>query len=183
MGLDILKTSLIACICEGGAETVIMDILLDNGLLIFNREQLINERILPRTSVKDFERCYLRRAYDQRIVILRIIDSRREEFNLNKAYRCQVDVINVITAPEIEMLIIAGLNQYGAFCRSKTNKPSEYCKSILKMKNVKSPSFIKEYFGDTNFLLKSIKEYHRVHKQSNNEIALFDLLKNKNSLN
>ena len=180
MGLDILKTSLIACICEGGAETVIMDILLDNGLLIFNREQLIDERVIPRTSVKDFERCYLRRAYDQKIVILRIIDSRREEFNLNKVYRCQVDVINVITAPEIEMLIIAGLNQYGAFCQSKTNKPSEYCKSILKMKNVKSPSFIKKHFGDTNFLLKSIKEYHRVHKQSNNEIALFDLLKNKN---
>ena len=183
MRLDILKTSLIACICEGGAETVIMDILLDNGLLIFNRKQLIDERVIPRTSVKDFERCYLRRAYDQKIVILRIIDSRREEFNLNKAYRCQVDVINVITAPEIEMLIIAGLKKYKEFCRSKTKKPSEYCKSILKMKNVKSPSFIKEYFCDTNFLLKSIKEYHRVHKQSNNEIALFDLLKNKNSLN
>ncbi len=183
MELDILKTSLIACICEGGAETVIMDILLDNGLLIFNREQLIEEKILPRTSVKDFERYYLRREYDQKIVILRIIDSRREEFNLNKAYRCQVDVINVITAPEIEMLIIAGKKKYKEFCRSKTKKPSEYCKSILKMKNVKSPSFIKEYFGDTSFLLKSIKEYHRVHKQSNNEIALFDLLKNKNSLN
>jgi hypothetical protein len=180
MGLDILKTSLIACICEGGAEKVIMDILLDNGLLIFNRGQLINEEVIPRTSVKDFERCYLRREYDQKIVILRIIDSRREEFNLNKAYRCQVDVINVITAPEIEMLIIAGLKKYKEFCRSKTKKPSEYCKSILKMKNVKSPLFIKKYFGDTNFLLKSIKEYHRVHKQSNNEIALFDLLKNKN---
>jgi len=73
MRLDIPKTSLIACICEGGAETVIMDILLDNGLLIFNREQLIDERVIPRTSVKDFERYYLRREYDQRIVILRII--------------------------------------------------------------------------------------------------------------
>lgn len=180
MGLDILKTSLIACICEGGAETVIMDILLDNGLLIFNRKQLIEGRILPRTSVKDFERRYLRREYEQKIVILRIIDSRREEFNLNKAYRCQVDVINVITAPEIEMLIIAGLNKYKEFCQSKTKKPSEYCKSILKMKNVKSPSFIKKHFGNTNFLLESIEKYHKVHKQSNNEIALFDLLKNKN---
>ncbi len=70
MRVDIPSTSLIACICEGGAETVIMDILLDNDLLIFNREQLINESVLPRTSVKVFEKRYLRLAYDQKILIL-----------------------------------------------------------------------------------------------------------------
>jgi len=43
MAVDIPKASIIACICEGGAETVIMDILLDNNLLIFDREQLIDE--------------------------------------------------------------------------------------------------------------------------------------------
>lgn len=75
MAVDIPKASIIACICEGGAETVIMDILLDNNLLIFDREQLIDESVIPRTSVKDFERRYLRREYDKRILILRIIDS------------------------------------------------------------------------------------------------------------
>ena len=85
MKVDILNTSLIACICEGGAETVIMNILLDNDLLIFNREQLIDENGLPRTSVKEFEKRYLRREFDQKILILRIIDSRGEEFNLSKA--------------------------------------------------------------------------------------------------
>lgn len=183
MKLYIPKESLIACICEGGAETAIMDILLDNNLLIFDREQLIDEIVLPRTSVKEFERRYLRREYDQKILILRIIDSRGEAFNLSKAYSCQVDVINVITAPEIEMLIIAGENKYEDFCQSKIKKPSEYCKSILKIKNVKSPKFIKNYFVDINFLVASIKEYHRVHKQKNNEAALFDLLKNKNYIN
>lgn len=136
MRVDIPNTSLIACICEGGAETVIMDILLDNDLLIFNREQLIDESVLPRTSVKEFEKRYLRLAYDQRILILRVIDSRGEEFNLSKAYRCQVDVINVITAPEIKMLIIASKDKYEEFCRSGIKKPSEYCKSKLKIKNL-----------------------------------------------
>lgn len=182
MEVDITAQSLIACICEGGAETAIMDILLDNHLLIFSREQLIDESVLPRTPVKDFERRYLRRAYDQRILILRIIDSRKEEFNLSKAYRHQVDVINVITSPEIEMLIIAGQGKYSDFCRSGLQLPSEYCKRILKIKNVKKPDFIKSYFGDANFLLKSIKEYHRVHKKKKNEMVLFDLLKNKNLL-
>lgn len=29
-----------ACICEGAAETAIMDVLLDNNLLIFKREDI-----------------------------------------------------------------------------------------------------------------------------------------------
>ena len=178
MIIDKLKTSLIACICEGGAETAIMDILIDNDLLIFNREQLIDECVLKRTSVKAFEERYLRREYDQRILILRIIDSRREEFNLSKAYRCQFDVINVITAPEIEMLIIASKGKYDDFCSSGIKKPSQYCKSVLQINNVKSPKFIKKYFDDTNSLVESIKEYNRVHKRKNNETTLFDLLKN-----
>lgn len=179
MNVNISSSSFIACICEGGAETAIMDILLDNDLLLFNREQMIEESVLPRTSVKEFERRYLRMAFDQKILILRVIDSRREEFNLSKAYRCQVDVINVITAPEIEILVIASKKKYNEYCRSGIKKPSDYCKSILGIKNVKSPSFIKEYFADSSFLIDSIKEYHRVHKQKNTEASLYDLLKIK----
>lgn len=179
MKIDITSSSLIACICEGGAEIAIMDILLDNDLLIFNREQMIEERVLPRTSVKEFERRYLRMEYDQKILILRVIDSRREQFNLSKAYRCQVEVINVITAPEIEILIIASKKEYDEYRRSNFKKPSDYCKNVLEIKNVKSPTFIKDYFSDPSFLVDSIKEYHRVHKQKNTEATLYDLLKTK----
>lgn len=179
MKVNIPSSSLIACICEGGAETAIMDILLDNDLLIFNREQLIKESVLPRTSVKEFERRHLRMAYDQKLLILRVIDSRGEKFNLSKAYRCQVDVINVITAPEIEMLIIASKKKYDEYCRSGVKKPSDYCKNILEIKNVKSPTFIKDYFSDPCFLVDSIKEYHRVHKQKKTEASLYDLIKTK----
>lgn len=59
MNVNISSSSFIACICEGGAETAIMDILLDNDLLLFNREQMIEESVLPRTSVKEFERRFL----------------------------------------------------------------------------------------------------------------------------
>ena len=30
-----------ACICEGSAEEAIIDILVDNDLLIFNREEIV----------------------------------------------------------------------------------------------------------------------------------------------
>jgi len=179
MKVNISSSSLIACICEGGAETAIMDILLDNDLLIFKREQLLEESVLPRTSVKEFERRYLRMAFDQKIIILRVIDSRGEEFNLSKAYRCQVEIINVITAPEIEMLIIASQKKYDEYKRSGVKKPSDYCKNVLGIKNVKSPKYIKEYFSDPDYLIDSIKEYNRVHKQKNNEASLYDLLKDK----
>ena len=34
-----------ACICEGSAENAIIDILLDNDLLIFTREEMLEEEI------------------------------------------------------------------------------------------------------------------------------------------
>lgn len=36
----------IACICEGGAERAILDLLLDNHKLIFERKELIEEEVL-----------------------------------------------------------------------------------------------------------------------------------------
>lgn len=132
MGVIIPDSSLIACICEGGAETAIMDILLDNNLLIFKREQLITENVIPRTSARDFEKRYLRVEYGKKIIILRIIDSRSEEFRLSRAYKCQVEVIDVITAPEIEMLVIIKENKYVEYFRSRVSKPSDFCKQNLK---------------------------------------------------
>ena len=78
------------------------------------------------------------------------------------------------------MLSIVSKDKYEDFCRSGIKKPSEYCKSVLKIKKVKTPEFVKDYFDDPNFLVGSIKKYNKVHKQKNNEVALFDLLKNKN---
>ena len=177
MGVNILEDSLVACICEGGAETVIMNMLLDNDLLIFNRQQLIDEEVLKRISAKEFQKKYLHFAYDKKIIILRIIDSRNEKFTLNEVYRCQVEVIDVITAPEIEMLIIINEDKYRKFCTSGIQKPSDYCKQVLKMNNVKSRTFIKEYFSNIDDLVKSIREYCRIHKKRKNEHNLCDLLK------
>lgn len=77
------------------------------------------------------------------------------------------------------MLIIASQDKYEDFCRSGIKKPSEYCKSVLKIKRVKSQTYIKEYFADPNFLVKAIKKYKSLHKQKSGEMALFDLLKDK----
>lgn len=45
---------LVACICEGSAEEAIMTILLDNHLLCFSKEQLLEEQIIRTRGAKNF---------------------------------------------------------------------------------------------------------------------------------
>ena len=144
-----------ACICEGSAENAIMDILLDNGLLIFSREEMLEEEIIRCRDAKKFEEKYLRKGFENKISVIRILDSRKENFKLSKAYEHKVDVINVITAPEIEMLIIFNENKYKELKKSR-KKPSNFCKEELKMTNVKNYSFVKDYFSNSDLLVKAI---------------------------
>ena len=166
----------IAVLCEGGSEAAIIDILLENNLLSFTKVDLIDEKIIRLRQAKKFEERYLRKSFNDKVTIIRILDSRNECFKISKAYKNKVDIINVITAPEIEMLIICSENKYNDYKHSNL-KPSEYCKQILHMSNVKTYDFVKTYFSDISKLLDAIKEYHRVSNIKNNEYTLLDLLK------
>lgn len=165
-----------ACICEGAAESAIIDILVDNDLLIFSRSEMLDESVIRCRSAKRFEERYLRKGFDNQISVIRILDSRREEFHLSKAYAHKIDVINVITAPEIEMLLIHNEGAYKRFKRSG-KKPSEFCKIDLRMHDVKSYDFVKEYFRNPETLVKAIKEYRRTANIPNGEYTLLDILK------
>ena len=164
-----------ACICEGSAENAIIDILLDNNLLIFNRDEMLEETVIRCRDGKHFEQKYLRKGFEGKISVIRILDSRRENFKISKAYAHKVDVINVVTAPEIEMLIIINEDKYKEF-KKFGKKPSDFCKEKLKMTNVKSYHFVKEYFSDPNILVAAIKKYHEVSKIHKGEYTLLDLL-------
>lgn len=166
----------IACICEGTAERVIIDLLIDNDKLIFSREDLLEHEVIRCRSGKKFEEQYLRKGFSEQITIFRILDSRRENFCLSKAYAGKVKVINVITAPEIEMLVIHNENKFTHY-KSSGMKPSDYCKTELKYGDVKSEEFVKEYFANIDVLVSSIREYKRVAKVQRNEITLADILK------
>ena len=107
-----------ACICEGSAETAIIDILLDHNLTLFTREEMLEEEVIRCRSGKNFEERYLRKGFSGKVSVIRILDSRRENFKLSKAYEHKVDVINVITAPEIEMLIIFNEGKYKEYKKS-----------------------------------------------------------------
>lgn len=180
--MEFERDTYIACMCEGGAEDAIINILLDHELLCFSRSQLLDEdKLIRRCKVREFEKLYLRQAYDKKITVIRVLDSKGEKFRLNRAYQHQVDkVIDIITAPEIEILLIIAAGKYQDYSkRSSDMKPSVYCKQFLKMKKVKKPAFVFDYFSDIEKLLNAIKEYDRLHKKRDGELSLADLLKNK----
>lgn len=166
----------VACICEGGAEKTIIELLLDSNSLIFSYDDLLEGEILRCRKARDFETQYLRKYFNEKVTVLRILDSRRERFAWSKAYAHKVDVINVVTAPEIEMLVILSENKYKEF-KGSNLKPSEYCKSFLGYSNVKRPVFIEAYFKDLDKLITAIKRYKKVSKINHGEYALADLLK------
>ena len=74
------------------------------------------------------------------------------------------------------MLIILNEGEYNNYKKTKSS-PSEYCKGVLKLKNVKSPDFIEEYFKDLDVLMEAIKEYHRVSNVKRDELTIWDLVK------
>lgn len=165
-----------ACICEGSAEAAIIDILLDNDLLIFTRSEILEGEVIRGRSARSFETRFLRKEFEDKISVIRILDSRREEFRIGKAYEDKIDVINVVTAPEIEMLIIHNEGAYNKFKRSG-KKPSEFCKTDLRMHNAKAYDFVKDYFSDPQTLVNAIKEYRRTANIPKGEYCLSDLLK------
>lgn len=165
-----------ACICEGAAENAIMDVLLDNDLLIFSREEMLEEKVIRCREGKKFEQKYLRKGFTGKISVIRILDSRRENFKISKAYEHKIDVINVITAPEIEMLIIFAENKYKEFKKSG-KKPSDFCKENLRMADVKSYDYVSAYFSNSDMLVGAIIKYHQMSKIPKGEYTLLDLLK------
>lgn len=171
-------SKLIACICEGTAERVIINKLLDEDRLIFSREELLDEEVLKCRNAKIFQDRYLGKGFKQEITVYRILDSRRENFKLSNAYKNKVDVINVITAPEIEMLVIINEGKYKDYQKYKSIiKPSDYCINKLKMPDVKNFEFINMYFQDTNMLVNAIKQYKELARIHKDELCLADILK------
>lgn len=166
----------IAVLCEGSAEQAIMNVLLDNRCLIFEREELIEEEVLRIRKARIFETKYLRKSYDDKISIIRILDSKNESFNLSREYQDKVNVINIITAPEIEMLIIISEGKYDEYKRSR-KKPSIFCKENLRISRVKNYDFVYAYFENPEKLILAIKEYHRIAPFRRGEYTLKDLIK------
>lgn len=122
-----LTQKYILCLCEGTAELELMNLLLEENKLCFTKEDLIGRKLHSRQSVKKIEEDYLSFSFERPLMILRIIDSRNEQFNLSKAYRGRFEIVTICTRPEIEILLIIVNGDYEDYAKFKqSEKPSEY---------------------------------------------------------
>lgn len=168
-------TRFVACLCEGAAEKAIINCLLDSEKLIFSREQLLERKPIRCRDAKKFQARYLNKEFSAPLSIVRILDSRKETFKLEEPYKSKVSITNVVTAPEIEILIILAEGKFDEYKKSK-KKPSDFCKQNLKMSNVKSEAFVSEYFSDVDKLIKTLQTYKQMCKSRKSEFQLLDLL-------
>ena len=178
--LGALCEGYVVCSCEGAAEEAVMDMLLDNECLIFDRKSLVGRKVTRRRKAEDIQQQFLNRDFSPyKVSIIRILDSRSEKFKLGKLYEERFPVYTIRTTPEIEMLLIIGENEDMAYRQQhKTScKPSEYCQNVLKLGNaIKSNIFWRDYFSDVNKLLDVLRKYHE--RWSNkSEYSIYDLLK------
>lgn len=170
----------VMCICEGSAEKAIIELLLENDKLIFTEEQLLYGKIIMERNGEKIQKKYLNKSFDKKIDIVRILDSKKEPFKLKfkEEYQGKINIFDVITTPEIEMLIIHQEGKYNDFSKGKSKvKPSEYCKVTLKMKNVKNYDFVREYFKDVDKLMLAINIYTSKIRREKGKYYLSDLLK------
>lgn len=144
--------------------------------LFLNTLICLKEEVIRCRSGKKIEQRYLRRGFNHKITVLRILDSRTEKFVLSKAYTHKIAVIDIITAPEIEMLIILNEDKYKEFIKSK-KKPSDFCTTNLRLNDVKSYDFVKKYFYESSKLVASIQKYKKIKKVPKGEHTLSDLLR------
>ena len=86
--LGALCEGYVVCSCEGAAEEAVMDMLLDNECLIFDRKSLVGRKVTRRRKAEDIQQQFLNRDFSPyKVSIIRILDSRSEKFKLGKLYK------------------------------------------------------------------------------------------------
>lgn len=82
-----------ACICEGSAENAIIDILLDYELLIFTREEMLEEEVIRCREGKKFEEKYLRKGFMEKISVYIVPDTVGEHAAWAVVQRSQMQTV------------------------------------------------------------------------------------------
>lgn len=147
-------------------------------VLSFQEKTFLTTKSYENAKGNLLKKTYLRKEFASKISVVRILDSDHEHFKISKAYEHKVCVHDIVTKPEIEILIIHHLRKFDHFSKNKNKyKPSEYCKQILGLKRVKDYDFVKDFFKDPNELIKAIEAYNRSSNLKKGAKTLLDLLK------
>ena len=159
--------------CEGSAEEVIINKLIEGRSLVFPKEHVI--AVTRKRKAAEIQDEFLNYDYDWPVSVVRIHDSRKEAFKLGNLYRDRYAVIDVITHPEIDVLAVLRENKWEHW-KKTGKKPSEYCKSELRMADIKRTRFLEEYW-DVDGIVSASREYRRMSQLRKGELCLADILR------
>ena len=158
--------------CEGTAEQVAVDILLEADALVFSEADVVDVTRLRKSP--DIQDKFLNYDYDWPVCVVRVQASSFVCFKLGTLYADRFPVANYGSHPEIEVLAII---REGAWRRwhGGRMKPSDFCKQELGMHEVKREGFLKRYW-DADSLTAAAKEFKRLSKIPKGELCLADLI-------
>lgn len=173
--------------CEGPNEKAIVDMLLDAGLLVFDRDDLLGLSVYHARQFKSTIVKTNMNLYSGPVRVLRIGDSLTDKLVIPSEYKDRIESVEkYCTKPELEILLIISEGMEKAFEKVKSGKnkmkAKDFCKENIfcgKRGYDNSTQFYYDYFlGDVNRLAASIVEYkrsHRAHKKDEKYLA--DLLR------
>lgn len=162
-------------VCEGVCERYVIKTLRDEGLLVFPPGQI--RAITNIRGAKAIQEEFLGFDYAWPVSIIRLLDSKRENFKLDRLYRDRFEVCNIYTHPEIEILNIINEGHFDRYTnrfRGKM-KPSRYCMDMLGLGDVKSQDFPGSYWNAES-LANAVRGYKRLMRLDKGELCLADLL-------
>lgn len=160
--------------CEGQSEVQLMLDLLDKGVLIFDKNDILDRRPIHFRQPREIAALIETLPIKEEIVFYRIGDTQKDEYNLScfSARKERITVIRVCTKPELEILIVINEGLYDEFLKQKSKMmPKQFVKAFV-------PGYtnIRDYIKKHD-LCFAIEEYKRLKKNDKNEICIADLIK------
>lgn len=177
----------ILLMCESKNEEAILNILLDNDLLVFKRDELIG---LKPYAIRQLSHPTIKtelKHFGSPVKIYRVGDKQNDKLvvpNDLKKIISRNEIYKYCTKPEFEILLILNEDLEKEYEKVKSKiSPKSFAKKNIKINGRKydqSTDFIRLYYGGNNVLnlIKNIKKYkaYKKHHQKD-ELYLADILK------
>lgn len=175
----------IACFYEGTTEKAILDLLIDKGKLIFERDNLVDESFLPaqnlaKKNINNFSERVLSQVSASDKMDIVVVQDRNIVPVFPKIYSDKIGNIVILqTKPEIEMLLI---HHYGWFNEYQKVKSKVNPKKFLAQKLQKPEKAITSYKEiqksyTAEMFVEAIVAHAKVSQTDGNAKQLVEILK------
>ncbi len=171
--------------CEGPNEKAVVNLLLDNNLLIFNRNDLLGLDIYHARQLVPYLVNLINSYNCSNLKIIRIGDKFTDKLKIPESIKHIIDYKQILkchTHPELEILLIIDKNLFDKFNKEKSKiKAKDFAKKHISLNGHlydNTTQFWNDYFkNNIKNLVNDIKKCKKIGKNKKEEIYLADLLK------